>query len=48
MLVRALVERFRFMSQTLAVVLVFIAARLLLEEVVHFPPTVSLAGVLLI
>jgi tellurite resistance protein TerC len=47
-LVRALVERFRFMSQTLAAVLVFIGARLLLEEVVHFPPTVSLAGVLLI
>jgi tellurite resistance protein TerC len=47
-LVRALVERFRFMSQTLAAILVFIAARLLLEEVVHIPPTVSLAGVLLI
>ena len=36
------------MSQTLAAVLVFIAARLLLEEVVHVPPIVSLAGVLLI
>jgi predicted tellurium resistance membrane protein TerC len=36
------------MSQTLAAVLAFIAARLLLEEVVHLPPTVSLAGVLLI
>jgi tellurite resistance protein TerC len=47
-LVRALVERFRFMSQTLAAALVFIGVRLLLEEVVHFPPTVSLAGVLLI
>ena len=47
-LVRALVQRFRYMSQTLAAVLVFIAARLLLEELVHIPPTVSLAGVLLI
>jgi tellurite resistance protein TerC len=47
-LVRALVERFRFMSQTLAAVLIFIAARLLLEDAVHFPPIVSLAGVLLI
>jgi tellurite resistance protein TerC len=47
-LVRALVERFRFMSQTLAAILVFIAARLLLEDVVHVPPVVSLAGVLLI
>jgi TerC family integral membrane protein len=47
-LVRALVERFRYMSQTLAAILVFIAARLLLEDVVHLPPLVSLAGVLLI
>jgi tellurite resistance protein TerC len=47
-LVRALVERFRFMSQTLAAILVFIGARLLLEDVVHVPPVVSLAGVLLI
>jgi tellurite resistance protein TerC len=47
-LVRELVERFRFMRQTLAAVLAFIAARLLLEDVVHVPPTVSLAGVLLI
>ena len=47
-LVRALVDRFRYMSQTLAAVLVFIAARLLLEEIVHLPPLVSLAGVLLI
>ena len=47
-LVRALVERFRFMSQTLAAVLVFIGARLLLEGIVHIPPAVSLAGVLLI
>ena len=47
-LVRALVERFRYMGQTLAAILVFIASRLLLEDVVHIPPIVSLAGVLLI
>ena len=47
-LVRALVARFRYMSQTLAAILVFIAVRLLLEDVVHIPPIVSLAGVLLI
>ena len=47
-LVRALVERFRYMGQTLAAILVFIAARLLLEDVVHVPPIVSLAGVLAI
>jgi len=41
-------KSWRYMSQTLAAVLVFIAARLLLEEVVHVPPIVSLAGVLLI
>ena len=36
------------MGQTLAAILVFIAARLLLEDVVHAPPIVSLAGVLAI
>jgi tellurite resistance protein TerC len=44
-LVRALVQRFRYMSQTLAVVLLFIALRLLTEDVVSLSPLVSLAGI---
>jgi tellurite resistance protein TerC len=47
-LVRALVQRFRYMRQTLAAILAFIAARLLVEDVVHVGPGVSLAGVLAI
>jgi tellurite resistance protein TerC len=45
-LVRALVRRFRYMSQTLAVVLAFIGARLLLEHVVTLGPLPTLAIVL--
>jgi tellurite resistance protein TerC len=41
-LVRALVRRFRFMPQTLAAVLIFIALRLLLEHVITIGPIVSL------
>jgi len=44
-LVRALVQRFRYMSQTLAVVLLFIALRLLTEDVVSLSPLVSLVGI---
>jgi tellurite resistance protein TerC len=44
-LVRALVQRFRYMSQTLAVVLLFIALRLLTEDVVSPSPLVSLVGI---
>jgi tellurite resistance protein TerC len=44
-LVRALVQRFRYMSQTFAAVLVFIGARLLLEDVVSVGPLASLAAI---
>jgi predicted tellurium resistance membrane protein TerC len=44
-LVRALVQRFRYMSQTLAVVLLFIALRLLTADVVSLSPLASLAGI---
>jgi tellurite resistance protein TerC len=44
-LVRALVQRFRFMRQTLAAVLAFIAIRLLAEHVVEVGPAVSLAAI---
>src|SRR4051812_18312458 len=47
-LVRLLVKRFRFMKQTLAVVLVFIGVRLLVEHVVSIGPVPSLAIVLAI
>jgi tellurite resistance protein TerC len=41
-LVRVLVSRFRYMAPTMAVILVFIAARLLTEHVVSIGPAVSL------
>jgi tellurite resistance protein TerC len=47
-LVRALVQRFRFMRQTLAAVLAFIAVRLLTEHVVTIGPLVSLAVIVAI
>jgi tellurite resistance protein TerC len=47
-LVRLLVKRFRFMKQTLAVVLVFIGLRLLVEHVVSIDPILSLVIVLAI
>jgi tellurite resistance protein TerC len=47
-LVRALLQRFRYMSQTLAAVLVFIGVRLMLADVVELGPLVALGGVLAI
>jgi tellurite resistance protein TerC len=44
-LVRALVQRFRYISQTFAALLVFIALRLLTGDVVSLGPLVSLAGI---
>jgi len=44
-LVRALVQRFRYMSQTFAAVLLFIAFRLLTGDVVSLDPIVSLAAI---
>ena len=44
-LVRALVQRFRYVSQTFSVVLLFIALRLLTEDVVSLSPLVSLVGI---
>jgi tellurite resistance protein TerC len=44
-LVRALVQRFRYMSLTFAVVLLFIALRLLTKDVVSLSPLASLAGI---
>jgi tellurite resistance protein TerC len=44
-LVRALVQRFRYMSQTFAAVLLFIALRLLTGDVVSLSPLVSLAAI---
>jgi tellurite resistance protein TerC len=45
-LVDELVKRFRYMSQTLALVLAFIGVELLMSDVVHVGPGVSLAVVL--
>src|SRR3954469_5285702 len=47
-LVRLLVKRFRFMKQTLAVVLAFIGVRLLVEHLVSIDPVPSLVIVLAI
>jgi tellurite resistance protein TerC len=44
-LVRALVRRFRYLSQTFAALLAFIGLRLLTEDVVAVGPLVSLGGV---
>jgi tellurite resistance protein TerC len=44
-LVRALVQRFRYVSQTFAAVLLFIALRLLTGDVVSLSPFVSLAAI---
>jgi TerC family integral membrane protein len=44
-LVRALVQRFRYISQTFAALLVFIALRLLTGDLVSLGPLVSLAGI---
>jgi NAD(P)-dependent dehydrogenase (short-subunit alcohol dehydrogenase family) len=47
-LVRALVQRFRYMSQTSAAVPLFIALRLLTGDVVSLGPLVSLAAIVAI
>jgi TerC family integral membrane protein len=47
-LVRALVQRFRYMSQTFAAVLLFIALRLLTGDVLSLGPLVSLAAIVAI
>jgi len=44
-LVEELSRRFRFLDETIAIVLAFVAAKLLLAEVVHVGPLASLAGV---
>jgi tellurite resistance protein TerC len=46
-LVEGLIRRFRYLDQTIAVVLGLIAAKLLLEPVVKISPVASLAGVAL-
>ena len=45
-LVEGLVERFRYLDQTLAVVLALVGVKLLIEDVVHVSPVVSLLIVL--
>jgi tellurite resistance protein TerC len=45
-LVEGLVRRFRYMRQTVSLVLVVVAAKLLAEDVVHVPPLVGLAAIL--
>ena len=42
MLVEGLVERFRYLSQTIAVVLGIVAVKLLIEDFVKIGPAVSL------
>ncbi len=44
-LVEGLMRRFRYLDETIAVVLGLVAVKLLLEDVVHVSPEVSLAGV---
>jgi tellurite resistance protein TerC len=44
-LVRALVQRFRYLSQTFAALLLFIGLRLLTEDVVSLSPLAGLAGI---
>jgi hypothetical protein len=44
-LVRALASRFRYVGQTFAAILAFIALRLLTEDVVEIGPLASLAGI---
>jgi tellurite resistance protein TerC len=45
-LVEGLIERFRYMDETLAVVLALVGVKLLIEEVVHVSPVQSLGVVL--
>jgi len=47
-LVEGLARRFRYLDQTIAIVLAFVAAKLLLADLVHLGPIASLAGVALL
>jgi tellurite resistance protein TerC len=44
-LVEGLMRRFRYLDETIAVVLALVAIKLLIEDVVHISPQASLAGV---
>jgi tellurite resistance protein TerC len=44
-LVQGLMRRFRYLDETIAVVLALVAVKLLTEDVVHVSPQASLAGV---
>src|SRR6185437_5329825 len=44
-LVRALVRRFRYVSQTFSAVLAFIAVRLLTQDAIELGPLASLVGI---
>ncbi|MBI5106602.1 MAG: hypothetical protein HZB46_16730, partial [Solirubrobacterales bacterium] len=46
-LVEGLIERFRYLDETLAVVLALVGVKLLIEDVVHVGPVQSLAVVLI-
>jgi tellurite resistance protein TerC len=46
-LVEGLMRRFRYLDETIAIVLGLVAVKLLLEDVVHISPEASLAGVAL-
>jgi tellurite resistance protein TerC len=44
-LVQGLMRRFRYLDETIAVVLALVAVKLLIEDIVHISPEASLAGV---
>lgn len=44
-LVEALIRRFRYLDETIAVVLALVGVKLLIEDLVHISPEASLAGV---
>jgi predicted tellurium resistance membrane protein TerC len=46
-LVEGLMKRFRYLDETIAVVLGLVAVKLLIEDLVHISPQASLAGVAL-
>ena len=46
-LVEGLIRRFRYLDETIAIVLGLVAVKLLIEDVVHISPEASLAGVAL-
>jgi tellurite resistance protein TerC len=47
-LVEGLIRRFRYLDQTIAIVLAAVAVKLLIEELVYIGPIPSLAGVALL